>query len=135
MNYKRVLIALPGLFVWFLGMRVDDKALKYKCYGLAIVLYGIGWLIYKYLLRSKSDEQLDKAIIARNEAAFQSGIDKAASIIPNAQVKAANALQSLLSKADNKSPADRIRELDLLRSEGVITEDEFKQAKAKLLGL
>ena len=135
MNYKRVLIALPGLFVWFLGMRVDDKVLKYKCYGLAILLYGIGWLAYRYILRTKSDEQLDKQVIARNEAAFQAGIDKAASIIPNAQVKAANALQSLLSKADNKSPADKIRELDLLKSEGIISEDEFKQAKAKILGL
>ena len=135
MNYKRILIGLPGLIVWFLGMGVNDKALKYKYFGFAIALYGVGWLVYRYLLRSKSDEQLDSEILAKNEAAFQSSIDKAASIIPNAQVKAANALQSLLSKADNKSPADKIRELDLLKTEGVITEDEFKQAKAKLLGL
>lgn len=135
MNYKRVLIVIPGLIVWFLGMGVNDKVLKYKYYGFAIVLYGFGWLVYRYILRNNSDEQLDKKILAKSEAAFQSGIDKAANIIPNTQVKAANALQSLLSKADNKSPADKIRELDLLKTEGVITEDEFKQAKAKLLGL
>jgi hypothetical protein len=134
-NYKRLLIVLPGLLVWFLGMGVNDRVLKYKYYGFAILLYGIGWLVYRYLLRTKSDEQLDKEVAAKSEAAFQSGIDNAANIIPNTQVKLANALQSLLSKADNKSPADKIRELDLLKTEGVITEDEFKQAKAKLLGL
>jgi hypothetical protein len=116
-------------------MGVNDRVLKYKYYGFAILLYGIGWLVYRYLLRTKSDEQLDKEVAAKSEAAFQSGIDNAANIIPNTQVKLANALQSLLSKADNKSPADKIRELDLLKTEGVITEDEFKQAKAKLLGL
>lgn len=134
MNYKRVLVAIPGLIVWFMTFPLDNGPTKYKLYGLMLALYGLGWLFYKYVLRTKEDEKLDREILSKNEASLQAGVNKIANIIPNAEVKAANALKALLSKADDKSPAEKIRELDLLKSEGIITEEEFRTAKAKIIG-
>lgn len=135
MNYKRLLVAIPGLIVWFTTFGMDNGPAKYKRYALMLVLYGTGGLFYKFILKTKKDEALDKEIIANNEARFQTGINKAANLIPDMEVRAANVLQGLLAKADNKSPADKIRELDLLKTQGVISEEEFKNAKAKILGI
>ncbi len=102
--------------------------------GLALIV-GVGGHAFYKRIRSKTEEAEDVAVENESKRKILSGIDTVANLKPAIEIQVANKLQSILSKADAVSPADKIRELDLLRTEGVITEEEFSKAKKSILGV
>ena len=102
--------------------------------SLALMVGLGGEFLYKKY-RTKEEEKEDTAIELESKKKILSGIDNISNLKSNLEIHTANKLQSLLSKANTVSTADKIRELDMLRREGVITEEEFSDAKKNLLGV
>lgn len=130
------LIMTRVLMVFFAILSLSNSSSIGKVIFLALALsVGLGgeFLYKKY--RTKDEEKEDTAIELESKKKILQGIDNVTNLKSNLEVQAANKLQSLLSKANTISSADKIRELDMLKREGVITEEEFSNAKKNLLGV
>lgn len=135
MNFKRFFFMLPGFAVWLYTFSIQYTPLKHKMYLVMFVLYGIGEGLYR-LFRTKEDKDLDEAIQLKQKQLFVKTVETVSNPVPVAEKKIGKTLKSFIDKADSdQSPGDKIRELDSLFKNGVITEEEFKQAKAKILGI
>ena len=130
LNTSRVLMVLFAL------LSLSNSSTLGKVLFLALAgIMGLGgqWLYKK--LRSKEEEKVDTAIELESKKKILSGIDTVSNLKPIVETQLANKLQNLLSKSNINSSADKIRELDGLRKEGLITEEEFSIAKKNILGV
>lgn len=93
-----------------------------------------GEFLYKRY-RTKDEAIEDSSVELESKRKRVSGIDNISNLKSNLESHVGNKLQSLLSKANTISTADKIRELNMLKHEGVITEEEFSTAKKNLLGV
>lgn len=135
MNRFFLIMTRVGM-VFFAILSLLNSSSVGKLIFLAIALMvGLGgeFLYKKY--RTKDEEKEDAAIELESKKKILKGVDNIANLKTNLESHAANKLQSLLSKANTVSTADKIRELDMLKREGVITEEEFWTAKKNLLGV
>lgn len=129
------LVVTRVFMVFFAIISLNNSTSVGKLIFLALaLLIGLGGeFIYKKY-RTKNEEKEDTAIELESKRKILNGIDNISNLKPNLETHVANKLQSLLSRANTVSTADKIRELDMLKREGVITEEEFSNAKKNLLG-
>lgn len=114
---------------------VNTNAIGKVLFLVIALTVGLGgeWLYKRY--RTKDEEKEDTALEIESKKKILNGIDAVANLKPNLEVQMANKLQTLLSKANKNSTTDKIRELDVLRKDGLITEEEFTSAKKNILGV
>lgn len=105
----------------------------YSIIGIALML--LGEFIYRKV-RSKEEETLDTKIEKEGRVNLAKAYDAVTNVVPNTEKVVGKKLDDLISKSKEsaQTSAEKIRELSLLKDEGVITEDEFKEAKKKILG-
>jgi hypothetical protein len=130
---KRLIFVGPGALIMIVS--ANHPMMKYKLIGLAVggVLAGIGHLIWSKFLTKK-----DKEFIKDQQRTVVNVADKLSNpkenILNPLEKKLAQGAKKFLQKADeNTSPAEKIRELNSLKEDGIISEEEFSEAKEKLL--
>jgi hypothetical protein len=129
-----ILTRIGMVFFAILSLMNSSSVGRFIFLVIALTVGFGGEFLYKKY-RTKDEEKEDTAIELESKKKILKGVDNIANLKTNLESHAANKLQSLLSKANTVSTADKIRELDMLKREGVITEEEFSNAKKNLLGV
>ena len=135
MNRFFLILTRIGMVFFAILALMNSSSIGRMIFLRIALTVGLGgeFLYKKY--RTKDEEKEDTAIELESKRRIINGVDNIANLKTNLESHAANKLQSLLSKANTVSTADKIRELDMLKREGVITEEEFSTAKKNLLGV
>lgn len=135
MNRFFLILTRIGMVFFAILALMNSSSIGRMIFLIIALTVGLGgeFLYKKY--RTKDEEKEDTAIELESKRRIINGVDNIANLKTNLESHAANKLQSLLSKANTVSTADKIRELDMLKREGVITEEEFSTAKKNLLGV
>lgn len=135
MNRFFLILTRIGMVFFAILALMNSSSIGRMIFLMIALTVGLGgeFLYKKY--RTKDEEKEDTAIELESKKKILNGVDNIANLKTNLESHAANKLQSLLSKANTVSTADKIRELDMLKREGVITEEEFSTAKKNLLGV
>ena len=135
MNRFFLILTRIGMVFFAILSLLNSSSIGRMIFLALALMVGLGgeFLYKKY--RTKEEEKEDTAIELESKKKILNGIDNISNLKSNLEIHTANKLQSLPSKANTVSTADKIRELDMLRREGVITEEEFSDAKKNLPGV
>jgi hypothetical protein len=121
-----ILTRIGMVFFAILSLMNSSSVGRFIFLVIALTVGFGGEFLYKKY-RTKDEEKEDTAIELESMKKILKGVDNIANLKTNLESHAANKLQSLLSKANTVSTADKIRELDMLKREGVITEEELNE--------
>jgi hypothetical protein len=137
MKFKKALFFIPGLvFIIMRWLLPDNHPLENIFSIVGIVLMLLGEFIYRKV-RSKEEEALDTNLEKEGRVNLAKAYDVVTNIVPSTEKAVGKKLDELInkSKESTQTSAEKIKELSILKDEGVITEDEFKDAKKKILGV
>ena len=135
MKWKRLFLYGPGTF--FTMMRFwlpDSHPWENKVSLIGIVLLFIGEAIY-FKTRTKEEETQDLENERLGKIKLAKAYDAVTNVVPLTEKAIGKKLDDIIQKSKDvkQTPAEQIRELALLKDEGAISEEEFDNAKKKIL--
>lgn len=127
-----IIVRTLSVFSFVLSILNNNNIAKIMFVFIGLIVWIGGDFIYKKI-RTKAEEKEDADADKRIKDKILTGANSLAELGPSIEKGLANKLHSIMEKADTSSLIDQLKELDLLRKENVLTQEEFEEAKKEIL--